>query len=80
MNPVDIAPDHRYAHTMSTYTAHETTIYGGYGEFDPYGTDSWTELDWQRYDDFIASEIEQFEASQDEDDFWPSPEDFHAPF
>jgi hypothetical protein len=57
---------------------HENTIYGSYGEFDPYGTDEWTDEDWAEYDAQVAEDM----ALHDEmmDAYWPEPWDFDPPF
>lgn len=67
---------------MANAFDHENTPFGSYGEFEGYDqTADWTEQDWQDYDAHVSAEIADFEARQGEEDFfWPSPEDFNAPF
>ena len=56
-----------YAHTMSNYNDADNTIYGGYGEFDPFGTLDWTDEDWAEYDAQVEAEIEAWEDAHWED-------------
>lgn len=54
---------------MSNAYDHENTPAAGYGEFDPFGIDDWTDEDWAAYDEQVAAEIEAFDAAEAEF-FW----------
>lgn len=74
---LDTATIFDYAHTMSEFNDHETSIYGSFGEFEP---QTMTDEEWAEYDAWVAAEIEAAEEMSDSLEYWPSPEDFHAPF
>lgn len=66
---------------IHTATPADEIPFGSFGTFEGYDvTDNWTDEDWQDYDRSVAAEMEAYDAMVADEDYWPSPEDFHAPF
>lgn len=64
---------------MSNAFDHENTPYAGHGEFDSFDvTADWTDADWAEYDEYVAREMEEFDAHT-QDMGWDLP-DMEPPF
>lgn len=65
---------------IHTATPADEIPFGSFGTFDSFDvTSEWTDEDWAEHDRHVAEEMAKFDA-ETEDDYWPCPEDFHAPF
>ena len=56
----------------------DESAFGSYGEFGSYDvTADWTDEDWAAYDQQIAEDMAEFDASrQDEYDLWAEAQEF----